>query len=272
MIVRPFILLGASQLVELQLSLLADIRSWAVEWIGESIDSESIGIQLRVAHFEGIDATENTSDVVLKVEDSGTQEWAICTYRPATADELVSTFLHIKDVQTPTPPGTGLIQRVVRESLLDLMVRFLPHLDLETAAVTQESIADYLIPEDSYGPGSGLLQLHVDAEGIGVMVCLPQSSLLSRLSTEITTESKESVPSPPNAALSNQKVTARVVLGDAELTLGALNQLKIGDVIKLDKPLQEPLSMLFDKSPVGFSGYLGREQDQLAFKVADLAR
>ena len=62
------------------------------------------------------------------------------------------------------------------------------------------------------------------------------------------------------------------MLGDAELTLGELNQLKVGDVIQLDKPLQEPLALIFDESPVGLSGYLGREKDQLASKVAGLTR
>ena len=185
MIIHPFVLLGSSQLTQLQQSLLVEIRDWGMAWTGKAVAPE-----LRISHLENSDETEGTGDVVLKVEGNDTHEWVICTYNLEKMYGLASIFLQIEEIKNRVSSGTELTVGLVRESLLDLAGRFLPAIALEAATITQGASADYLMPEKSSRPGNGLLQLHIDIESVSVMFCLPQSALLSRLSSEITAEKK----------------------------------------------------------------------------------
>lgn len=76
----------------------------------------------------------------------------------------------------------------------------------------------------------------------------------------------------PVDAIGGQKLNFEILLGSAELTLGMVSKLRVGDVIRLDKDLQAPLFLIFDKSPVRFSGYLGKQHDHFAFRIDSIQK
>jgi flagellar motor switch/type III secretory pathway protein FliN len=74
------------------------------------------------------------------------------------------------------------------------------------------------------------------------------------------------VPMP--AALGNQKIRASVSLGSAELSLGELATIRVGDVVTLDRLVDQPASMRFGTDCHGCRGFIGVKDGALAFRVS----
>lgn len=73
-------------------------------------------------------------------------------------------------------------------------------------------------------------------------------------------------------ALGGEKVQAKVVLNDIELTLDALGSISVGDVILLDQSIDEPCVVKFERSELRCKGFLGKKNEKLAVKVDSLMK
>lgn len=73
-------------------------------------------------------------------------------------------------------------------------------------------------------------------------------------------------------ALGGEKVQAKVVLNDIELTLDALGSISVGDVILLDQSIDEPCVVMFERSELRCKGFLGKKNEKLAVKVDSLMK
>jgi flagellar motor switch/type III secretory pathway protein FliN len=75
--------------------------------------------------------------------------------------------------------------------------------------------------------------------------------------------------SPALEALTDRPVAIEAILGEAELTLDELYTLGVGDVIRLDRRLEDPLTLrLSDKAVCG--GFLGTSGDRKAVQLTAL--
>lgn len=75
-------------------------------------------------------------------------------------------------------------------------------------------------------------------------------------------------------ALARERITLRTVLGGAELTLGQLQSLRIGDVIPLAHRLDAPLNVVTAEGAALCEGWLGQRQGRVAIEMSlpDLPR
>lgn len=83
-------------------------------------------------------------------------------------------------------------------------------------------------------------------------------------------------PSPTrlDQALAHERITLRTVLGGAELNLGQLQSLRVGDVVPLEHRLDAPLDVVTDEGAVLCEGWLGQRQGRVAVEMSlpDLLR
>lgn len=70
-------------------------------------------------------------------------------------------------------------------------------------------------------------------------------------------------------AIDEQTVTVQVIAGRSEVTIGELESLSKGDVIRLNQPLDVPLQAVVGGTTHGLSGYLGIQGKNKAIQVTE---
>lgn len=117
---------------------------------------------------------------------------------------------------------------------------------------------------DCFAWGSGAVILHI---GIG------QTTLLALLAEPQALLGPESVgparpkPAPLHHGIGRQPVTLQVEVGQSMVPLSALLTLAPGDVIRLDRPIDQPARIMAPASVALFAGYLGKIGDQVAVEL-----
>ena len=163
----------------------------------------------------------------------------------------------------------GVMSTVVEEALADLCFRLLGS-DGLVGTLGGHTVTGAL-PHEAHVPGSGCLTLSVDIAGAETAVWLSRV-LVERWVKNVparTPAVAEQAPTlvSPQHAISGQKVRARVRLGDADLTLGELAVLAVGDVIKLDNGIADQAELAFQDSHTKCLGYLGTSGGNYALRI-----
>ena len=137
-----------------------------------------------------------------------------------------------------------------------------------------------LIQITSPGEIVALITLEVQVAGrySGLMsLCFPYpvlETILSQLSAQHIFQTKGISPTPEDkqkilTRLSNTTMQVNVLLGDVEVTVKDLFELKIGDVLQLDKPVKEDLLVVVNEIPKFFARP-GTKNDKVAISITDI--
>ncbi len=280
--VRPFFLLGATQLSLLKESLVGDLTDWAFDWFNGEVDIEC----KEVFVLESV-SDDSSQETFFRVKDPTGGQWAIFPSSPAIVERLCSQMLYTLDMQSNISQdisvrarSASLVTGIVRESLMDLSRRIMNCSGMDGVDLDEEGTLKSCIPGDTFKQGKGVLQVNIQLNDVLLSVCFPVVPLLEarQCSLQLTLEEDESGKTLSTTvlhallkeALADKPIMAEAILGGAELSLGELVALKVGDVIQLDQSLSEPLTLEFDQSPTKFKGYLGQQQGRLVLQVADI--
>lgn len=258
--VQPFLVPGASQREQALRSLRADAEKWLAGWVGEERAS-AIAIELR----EGA-GDEQTDGIGFVGDDDGgrSSAWAVCT---ATADSLAQLGATLLGGCVETNRQGG---QIARRFALTAMRKLVQTWTGQAALTSRQGEVAELIPSTARQPGCGVLGLSVQISETAIDCWLPLQALHTRLDTGGDTRREDvATPVPIAQAVGGQGVSLRAMLGQVDLSLDALSRLQPGDVITLDKAITAPLALCMRNSDVGFSGYLGKQQDRLAFRVVE---
>lgn len=111
--------------------------------------------------------------------------------------------------------------------------------------------------------GRALLQLTLRGEhdALRLLVELPEAQ-------PPATTRKPAPLGSARAAIGQQPVTVEVRLGSAEIHLGALATLAVGDVLVLDRRLDEGVELRVDEQRLPCVGWLGSVDGRIAVEVA----
>ncbi len=264
--VLPFVVLGTTQLAELKQSLAADLKDWAAIWFA---DKAAVTL-MSITATQGLG--ESRSSKTIKIEAGSGDHWVIIADTTDSRECVASMMFAGQEVIARSMAANDTVERLLQEAHEDLAIRLVPQVGGGVFRSAAMSLEDS-VPAESLSSGRGVLRLEVDFSGCAVSVWLPACSLVARIdsSVELTAEERNKF-ARPKEAISDQKLSARVLLGGAELSMGELAKIKIGDVIRLDKELQDPLLMEYEESSARFSGFLGRCDDAYAFQVDALRK
>ena len=99
-------------------------------------------------------------------------------------------------------------------------------------------------------------------------VTLPRHVLVPALRARLAAaRGNRDVPRSRLGALASTKVTAEAVLGQAELSFADLSNLGVGDVVILDRPLQEPVDLRLSGGQRIGRGRLSRNGGRVAIQL-----
>jgi flagellar motor switch/type III secretory pathway protein FliN len=164
--------------------------------------------------------------------------------------------------------SSTLLRETAQQALLELAQRLLAGNQPSYDNVPFFS-ADNQLPESAEMCGSGAIVLRIK---VGTLVL---DYIVSPLTVEryieavvVVTEEKSRQLVEVSSAIGNQKVNAKVLLGSAELSLGELSSIRIGDVVTLDKCIDEPALMEFGVNGDACEGFIGKKGGSLAFRLS----
>jgi len=260
--VRPYVVLGTTQLTELQTMLADDLRDWMALWFGDSLDEKLLTVN--VSRCLVVDCQQKAFR--LSDEDGG--HWAVYSVDGDSRVRIMSQLLSRRELPAQSEAAGRTVHELMVRVFEDLTKKFF-QLDENIPLSRAEQLPpEKALPEEEFEPGRGIFEVKIDFAETTVLAWLPVLSLVSRFDSLYEIPRSSSAHFYPAAeVLSNQRLSSRITLGVAELSLVELMNLNIGDVVKMDKGLQEPLTLEMDNSSVKFSGFLGCSDNRFAFQV-----
>lgn len=123
-------------------------------------------------------------------------------------------------------------------------------------------------PPSLFQPGSGAVCIALSI-GKFTLRCVLDGATVRALATPSSAAKLASLQwLDYHKALQTIAVSLPVDIGRADVGLGSLMMLGVGDVIRLDRSAELPLAVRGAQGSILFSGYLGSDNGQLAFTIA----
>jgi flagellar motor switch/type III secretory pathway protein FliN len=272
---RPFALVGASSLSAFRARLETQIEAWCSDW-----GFATAGLEVSCARaWEAPRATGRTS--VIHAGATPTDRWfegdagcARITCNPSMAKSLQHAMFP-GGAQAFSSGGTAAIATEGGEAVLESLVEAVVGLLTGATEVAEEVATTGEWFNACFRPGSGAVLTTVSGT-VGsdtfTLSCLFDHPAVCTLRTPPAA----TVAAAPGKlsltrALRDVAVTLPVSVGEAEVDLASLSALTVGDVIRLDAPVQAPLKVWETGGAPLLEVFLGRVGSHVAVEVVGAA-
>jgi flagellar motor switch/type III secretory pathway protein FliN len=190
--------------------------------------------------------------------------------KPVESGLLGSMLIGTTEETSEEMTASTLLQDVAHQALTELAQRILSGMQASYDSVPF-FVTDNPFPKGAELQGSGAVVIGVRIGKLSFN-CIVSPMTVERYLEGLDTPNQESHQklTPLQAALGNQKLSARVSLGSAVLSLGELATIRVGDVVTLDKQINEPAAMRLGVNGDACEGFIGTKGNALAFRVAQL--
>jgi flagellar motor switch/type III secretory pathway protein FliN len=242
--VRPFRPCSSSDIAAMQSRAREALRDWSRHWLGAELDA-------------GAAATCRPPQQG-SLDDAGSW-WQCrgaggCVWVSHGQCAVVAQLLFGGDAARPS--GERLASGVARRAL-DALMR-----SLVQAGETQ-GVQAAQVPHHLAQPGRRALEIELKLATVqlSMLLELPQADALAKATRRETLK-------PTRDALARQAVRIDVRIGESELDLGTLRMLSVGDVLRLDRKLDEGVDLIVDGQRLPCVGYLAAQGDGVVVEVA----
>lgn len=262
MTVRAFRLLCERDLAVLKEVISGRIRVWASEWL----ESQTTIVVDNVSVLEILD-NQKIAKIKNIMVSHGNHIWCSYTntldaYLKLTAKLLCVDVLH----QDFNSHKELLFQGILEKALESLSQCILFGRNEATHHQVEMDIQDSL-PDEACKPGGCSVLLELRIAEIPIIVVLSPTIVLDLLKgVEYPVSSDSQVLTSLGEALANQMAKGKICLGSAELCVGDLLTLQVGDVLKLDQTLNTP-ALLEIEGRNACQVFLGRSEKTKAVRV-----
>lgn len=216
------------------------LQAWAADWMGASAE-----LSVQCFPFE-LPEREDLSDAWCQF----TGRWGSAWVR-ADAQSIASAALF--GVQSTD--GDGVAVSVADQAVRALLERLT---DSQTPPLKMDAL-----PALALAPGRQTMRVEIRT-GELLLELVVQGSRAEGLRS-----SKKL--SPPltrlDIALTGQALPLRARLGETEINLGALQDLAVGDIIRLDRQLDQPAELILLDEKLPCRGYLGMLDGRIAVEI-----
>lgn len=249
--VRPFRLLGATDLAEVEARLAAAVEAWRLEWLPAS---EPPTVSCVPAHKSPCAAAE------LRWLSAGTGGAAIYQGTRLDAPNALQRLL-FGAVAAQHP--SELAGEVAQKALAALAVACLPGAEVIPAGVPAAH---------DWTRGSGAVCASLAWPGLELLLVL-DGEAISRLLADSPRRAPPRRPplGDPRAAVGSGRVEVRASTGAAEIDVATFRSLAVGDVIRLDLRIDQPLRLTVGGQPTTRRAYLGVQAGRRALSLTATA-
>lgn len=161
---------------------------------------------------------------------------------------------------------SSLLRALTEAALRDLAARFdTVSAERRTYAMTLRE-ADELAPPAHWRRGDGAIRLNMPLANGSMRVVLEGAFARRFLAPNSRSATASAQLTDPRECLGPRRVVLRAWAGDARISLGELQQLATGDVVRLDLRPDEPFAVTLDGQPATARAYLGSAQGRKALQ------
>ena len=251
MAVQPFLLINHTERVSVVANVQKALHVWEEEWFAASA-------RLTVVLVDGSDVREHTwksykTTGRASVSISMPEDW----HRGATSWITGNAGVVEKDGEVAAVVMNQLLRSLAAALLGTMGDKALPIIEVEAPADHSFTAAGGVFVQCRAETGIEFrLWLSPDVvEDWVAHIGVPNAHRISLM--------------PARQAIAERTVSVEAILGEAELTLDELQTLGIGDVIRLDRRLDEPLTVRIS-SAVACAGFLGTAGEQKAVQLTSI--
>jgi hypothetical protein len=187
----------------------------------------------------------------------------------ATGESAARAAL-LQSLFSALPSTVDLATRVAAECHADALRRMAAVLGADTG----QGVAAAADPALDLRPGSGALQVCIDGAAVAGLVLAGGATHAWRSRRSLALRSPLAAQPAslcePSTALSGRPVTVRAALVGCELDLGTLQDLQVGDVLRLRHRLCDPATVSDAAGTLLFSGHLVQQRGAIALELATL--
>ncbi len=250
----PFRLLGTSDLAGLKDALSVPLAAWSREWLG---DEQGAGIE----NLESAD--DQYRPKVQRLLTAGEGRW--CVVIGAEIDRrLAKVLLRGDDSDTIGIGASAIVAELVDQSLRALAAGLTGVGDTSTIHTHFDNGS---LPADANTSGRQSVKLCLRLADYSFQIMLSPGSVVEKLKPRPTSlESRRNLTRIVDA-VANETVNLKVNLGSAELSLGELASLQPGDVIPLDRTVQDNATIAVDGRDLGCRAQLGKREEHKAIRL-----
>ena len=251
--VRPFVLLPASKLQALAHALTQPLAEWAKQW----------GLDASALALDCVAATPSLAPPSWQRSYGSAGQMAWLAW-PQTCSARLQSAMFGADISHSADSIAHAAAQAALEELAQALVKL---------AGLERSDLHPLAPAClAYASGAVHVQLRLD--GQHAMDCLFEhgslKACLASLNLAANTSAK-AVDLPPlvarTRALGKESVRLIVQAGQAEVSVGNLFSLAVGDVIRFQHPIDAPLPVLTEQGMPVFDGFLGVRDKHMALEL-----
>ncbi|MEW8024310.1 MAG: FliM/FliN family flagellar motor switch protein [Candidatus Thiodiazotropha sp.] len=261
---HPYRLIGDRLGRSLRQLLEPIVTDWAEDWLP---DNASYSLKELMPLFEFCQK-KNSAEIerlVNWVDDN----WC-GLLKPVKKGLFGSILVGVTNGDLHEMASSRLLRDIAQQALTDLAQRILAGNQAAFGSVPF-FVTDNQLPKGTMLRGSGAIVIKLNIGGLYVHYVISPMTVERYLNTLGTPdqESRQSL-TPLHTALANQELSARVSLGSATLSLGELATIRIGDVVTLDKHINEPASMRLGINGDVCEGFIGIKGESLAFRISQI--
>jgi hypothetical protein len=261
---RPFKLLSGAEVGRFRELAQRCVGEWTEAWFAEAV-------QLPVRCFAAHDYPERkwaAREPNWTRLASAPDRWvAVLTAGDADARLQEYLFRGARGLAADASHPSVLAAETGKEALLELATSILAAMPGQNGAGTPGATAD-VPPDDVWYIGSGGLVFELElGQGRATILASP-GLIISACGAARTGRRPEPRFVDFREALRGQTLEVRFVAGEAELELGTLQTMVVGDVVRLDSKVDEPLMLIGPAGSPLAAGYLGIHEGRKAAQLA----
>lgn len=266
--VQPFRLIGerASSQLRAQFDLI--LADWSSEWIPEET---RVGVEAVIALHEFSRSAPHIA--VAKRVSWLDDNWCALLKGDGIFHRLGNVIAGEHTRFSDERFGeSDLAREVAERSLTELAQRLLAGSGIAYDAVPLCTTSDAL-PVKALKPGSGAVVVRLKVHTACFDFVLSQETVNRYIEAKPKSVSRVGGSLVAfDKALTRQTVNASVRLGSAEFALHELASFQVGDVVTLDSggSIDKPCTLVFEGATTRCQGYIGRQQNRLAFRLTDV--
>jgi len=245
--------------------LQSKIEAWVADWFDSrfsNLDIDAVLVQ---------DNEVSTTEKWRRYGRDGSCFWL---KNASDLDKIIGQALFgTQFLEQKTNASGGLAKFILRDASTDFVTLFATFLETEGNEIVDGTLPDELLQLWS---GSILLKVQIDTNTIELVlshanfkVVLSRANLFENYQGlfKANDPSKRKALSPLLSGLSKTKVQASVELRTFELDIANVRHLAVGDVIRFNHPLDEPVLLKIGTNTEICTAYLGHCEDKIAIEL-----
>lgn len=261
--IRPYTLVSASQAEAVRDVVEARASIWVEQW---GLQADWVVIE-QVSVVSDENRCDSNTVSIYQYADAE-EQWLACS--PTSDLPKVLGALLVGNAGVISDLGNredSLAIEIVDKALADLSAQLMQQpVSRVSKADSNQGYSEQLSRFSDYGSGAILITCSIKNAELSIVV--PYECWVLWLDDELSGQIDAEVElTRLRDSISDQRVSARVVLGSSKVNVGALASLQEGDVIRLDKSLNDPLEILFGQSASRCKGFIGKQDDRFAIQI-----